>query len=258
MPNKNEQTDDLIICPSGKIGLLFSGGLDSTLEAVERLKKYETIFLLTFNNGYCININSSVERAKELQRHYGQERIVHSVVDTKPLFQDLLAEYGKHQDAYRSPLIYDLVCKMAAVVELIFYAKSHGVKEVSDGSSSEQNQIFIQQPGFSEHISQGIGEYQIDLIHPVLFHLSRKEKIDILRKSGFRSGSSSLEKIFVTSQVLHQPFCMRAFVTFFFTGPFRHLSVVRKRGLPLEKANELWDLLWPAAKRHLDTKLDKQ
>jgi len=48
-----------------RMALLFSGGLDTTLEVVERLKEYDAVDLLTFDNGYCINMRGARRRVRE-------------------------------------------------------------------------------------------------------------------------------------------------------------------------------------------------
>jgi hypothetical protein len=131
---------------SSGFALLFSGGLDTTLEVVERLREFDQAHLLTFNNGYCVNTGGAARRAAELEGRFGPERIRFELVNTKPLIQHLLEGSRVLWKEYRSPLILDLACKMAAVTELIRYARGNGLTDVSDGAAVDQTQIFIQHP----------------------------------------------------------------------------------------------------------------
>ena len=241
--------------PLEKIALLFSGGLDSTLEAVERFKQYKSVLLVTFNNGYCINIGAARRRVAELGRHYGSQRITHKIVNTAPLMKELLKEHDRLWEKYRSPLIVDLACKMAGVTELIFAAKENDIVDISDGSSHEQNEIFIQQPEFSDHIKIDVTEYGLRFLRPAMFDLGRIEKKEQLDIHGLKSGTQALERIHVTGTLFQQPFCLRGIITFFFTSPIRHLSVSKKYALPTDRAMEAWDELWPIAKIYLNKKL---
>lgn len=233
------------------IALLFSGGLDTTLEAVERLKEYDVVHLLTFNNGCCINMGGAGRRVEELKESYGEERFRHVLIDTRPLMRIILEDNKAAWERYRSPLVFDLVCKMSAVTELIHYAAVNGITDISDGAAVEQTQIFLQHPEFTDHIEPFITEHGLNPRHPVYFDMKRGEKIELLKELQLHAGSQALEKLHITSQIASQPFCLRGFVTFFFTSPLRHLRLVSRRGLPLSKAKELWNRLLPVARDYL-------
>ncbi len=235
--------------------LLFSGGLDSTLEVVERMKTHGEAHLLTFNNGYCINTQGSLRRASELKDRFGTKRIIDSLIDTKPLMQTILKDFKVLWREYRSPLIVDMGCKMASVTELILYAKKNGIEEISDGASVDQTQIFIQHPEFSAHIKPLISAHGLRFLRPVLFDIGREEKIAKLKSLGFDRGSKTLEKLHITSQLKHQPFCLVGFSTFFFTSPLRKIPLVQRYDLPMDQAKALWDALLPRATAYLDARL---
>ena len=235
--------------------LLFSGGLDTTLEAAARLEEYRKVHLLTFDNGCCVNVGGGRRRAEELARHFDSSRIVHTVADTGPLMQSILAEQRSRESSLHSPLIFDLACKMSALTELVWYAKTSGVTDISDGAAVEQTQIFLQHPDFTSHIKPLIDEYGLTWVPPVQFDMDRKSKLALLKEQGFNSGAAFLEKIHITSQIRHQPFCLRGFVTYFFTSPLRHLGPVKKRSLSVAEAKKLWDELLPVARKNLDERL---
>ena len=243
--------------PSGSIALLFSGGLDTTLEVGERLDCYRQVYLLTFNNGYCINMAGARGRVEQLRAKFGPDRIVHSEVHTAALIRTLLADKDALWKAFGSPLIYDLACKMASLAELIVFARANGVQDVSDGGAIEQTQIFLQHPEFSKHVEPCVTAYGLRLCKPVMFKTGREEKLARLKSEGFATGTKALERVYITSQLKHQPFCLRGFVTFFFTSPLRKLGPVKRYGLSLNEAQRLWDRLWPIARRIVDERLSE-
>lgn len=239
------------------IVILFSGGLDTSLEVIERLKSYQKIHLITFNNGYCINMQGATRRAEALQQKYGYERITHNFVNTAPTIHKLLKNKHELWEKYRSPLIFDLACKMSSMVELVFYAKQLGITDISDGASKSQQEIFLQRPEFSAHIKPKIAKYGLRLLPSAKFDMDRDSKSDWLESEGFTAGVRSLEKVHISSTLAQQPFCLRGIMTFFFTSPFRHLGVVKHYTLTTERAKEAWDELWPIAKEQLDKKLSE-
>lgn len=236
------------------VGMLFSGGLDTMLEAVEHLKAGSSVYLLTFNNGVCINMASARKRVDELRGIGPPDRIHHDEVDIAPLRRKLLYQSDGVLRRFKSPLVFDLACKMAAVIELIYYARVRSLSCVSDGCSNDQDQIFLQQPEMEAHIQPFFERYEVEKIKPLLFQMTRREKLERLRRLGLENGPAFLE-VFQASQVMHQPFCLYGLVTFCFTSPLRHLPLVKKMSLPLDQATQAWDAVLPIAQRELDERL---
>jgi len=235
--------------------MLFSGGLDTSLEVIARLKDYQNIFLLTFNNGYCINMKGALKRSQELQQRFGADRISFKIVNTAPLIKRLLQNSDELWRQYRSPLTYDLACKMSSLTYLILYAKRHNIIDISDGGAIEQTQIFLQHPDFTKFINPWLASYGMNHMKPIYFEKTRQEKLDMLTKEDLRSGPRALEKIHITSQIAHQPFCLRGIITYLFTSPSRKFKLVQKFGLSLPQAKELWNQIQPLADEFLKQEL---
>lgn len=234
------------------IAMLFSGGLDTTVEAVERLGTHYKIHLLTFQNGCCVNMAGARRRVAELKRIFGEERFTFEEVDTRPARKMLAAHLAEADGLVHSPLNFDLACKMAAVIELIRFAKRLGVSDVTDGASAEQDEIFIQHVDFLAHIKPIFSEYGLRYLKPVRFDETREEKTAALASHGLKEGVKALEHLSIGSNILHQPFCLRGVVTFFFTSPLRKLPAVQRRSLPIKNAMEAWDYLLPFARSFLE------
>jgi len=235
--------------------MLFSGGMDTTLEVVERLNEYDGVDLLTFDNGHCIHLEGARRRVRELRDFLGHDRIRHVEILTVDLIQRLLGDHDALWREFRSPLIFDMACKLSSVTELLFHARVHGITDLSDGASMEQTEIFLQRRDFAEVVGQFAEDYGLRFLHPTRYDWSREQKQQALVDQGFRPGMPALEKLHIGSHIAHQPFCLRGIVTFFFTSPLRHLSVVKRYELPMDQAFALWDRMLPIARAHLDRKL---
>jgi len=231
--------------------LLFSGGLDTTLEVVELLKDFDVLHLVTFDNGHCINRGGARRRVAELHSKLGHDRLIHEQINTSALMNELMVHAKRAPRRLRSPLAVDMACKLAAVTQVIAYARARSIPIFSDGAAIDQTQVFIQHPEFAAHIKPFFERNGVTYRPPLRFDWSRERKIERLVELGYASGPKALEKIFITSQIAHQPFCTRGFVTFLFTSPTRHLPPFKQMGLPMEQAKELWDLLLPHAESWL-------
>jgi len=241
---------------SGKnLAMLFSGGLDTTIEAAERVRTHEKIHLLTFQNGCCVNMAGARRRSEELKRIFGEKRFTFEEVDTRHVRKSLAEHLKNAPDLVRSPLNFDLACKMAAIIELILFSKRLGVVDVTDGASAEQDEIFIQHEDFLAHIKPIFSEYGLNYLKPLRFDQSRSEKVSALAAQGLKEGTRALEHMFISSNILHQPFCLRGAVTFFFTSPLRKLPPINRRSLPIKNAIEAWDYLLPFARAYLDERI---
>ncbi|MFH1464443.1 MAG: hypothetical protein ABIO70_08650 [Pseudomonadota bacterium] len=238
----------------GAITMLFSGGLDTTLEVVELAEAGHRLHLVTFDNGRCVNRGGARRRFLELQGRYG-DLLVHAEIDTSALMDQLVARARQAPRRLKSPLAVDMACKMAAVTQTLAYTRRAGVEVFSDGAAIDQTQVFIQHPEFSQHIRPLLERHGVRYRPPVRFDWPRERKIARLEELGLASGPPVLEHLHITSQLAHQPFCMRGFVTFLFTSPTRHLPPFKQLGLPMERAKELWTFLLPDAEAWLAREL---
>jgi hypothetical protein len=245
-------------CPG--IALMYSGGLDSTYEVVQRLETYCTVYLLTFDNGCCSNMRGPRSRVDELRGLFGHERIFHRQVNTAALIERLAGDMGELRRRYNTHWVFDLVCQLSSTLELICLARSHGVTHITDGASHAQTEVFMQDPQFGEHKRPFIEAQGIEYRRSVGFDVSREDKQHFLRERSLRSGSKVLEKLFpylhISSSRLYQPFCSRVIINHpWIDDRTRFRPWVVERSLPVPKATQLWDELLPAAQAYLDERL---
>jgi len=238
-----------------RLAMLFSGGMDTTLEVVERSEEYDGFDLLTFDNGHCIHLEGARRRVRELREFLGADRIRHVEILTVDLIQLLLEDSTELWREFRSPLIFDMACKLSSVTELMFHAKVNGIDDLCDGASMEQTEIFLQRVEFAEEVKRFVEDYDLSFLHPARYDWTREQKQQRLVEKGFRPGLPALEKLHIGGHLAHQPFCLRGIVTYFFTSPLRHLSVIRRYELPMDQAIALWRRLLPIARAYLDRRL---
>jgi hypothetical protein len=210
---------------------------------------------LTFDNGYCINMRGARRRVRELQKLLGPDPILHVEINTEELIRILLKDADQLWREYRSPLIFDMACKMSSVTHLILYARTHGITDLGDGAALEQTEIFLQHRDFSAHVKPYVEDYGLVFREATQYEWSRRKKQQLVEKHGLSTGLPVLEKLSIGSHIAHQPFCLRGVMTFFFTSPTRKLAPIQRYALPMERAIALWTRLLPDARVYLDAKL---
>jgi len=233
--------------------IMFTGGQDSTVVACSLLKQGHKVHLLSFNNGICIRLSKSSDRANELARVFGNENIKHSSIDSQPTMKFLRSNSKKLIKKYKSPLVFDLICRFSMEINTILYCKKNNVSIVADGNNIAQGQIFIQQKKYLDIVDDFYKEYNIESIHPVYFSSqTRNTNLEILSENGLDGGHKFLEKINISSQLLNQPFCLWAPVSFLFTSPLRKLGFEKLLGLSVENAIEIRENLQKTARIYIE------
>jgi hypothetical protein len=124
--------------------VLYSGGTDSTLAAVEMLKQCRHVTLLTFNPGFIFFVENSRLHAQALVEAYGAERVSHHILPIweytrRILFGDLrrdLREYGFDMTA-----LVCMGCRLGMHARAIIYNIENGIPLLADGSIQKQDAI---------------------------------------------------------------------------------------------------------------------
>lgn len=236
--------------------IMFTGGQDSTSAACALLEKGQKVHLLSFNNGLCICLYKPAERVKELKNFFGNEKVTHNLIDSQEAMKFLKIKSTKFFKKYRSPLILDLICRFAMEMNTIIYCKKNNIASVADGNNIAQNQIFMQQKEYLDISDAFYGQFSIESLHPVFFSSTTREtNLKILGEYGFNEGHKCFEKLNISSQMLNQPFCLWAPVSFLFTSPLRKFGFEKIMGLKTEDAIEIRKFLQPEAKKYIEERL---
>lgn len=124
--------------------VLFSGGTDSTLAAVEMLKECERVTLLTFNPGFIFFVENSRLHAGALARKFGEERVEHRIIpipefSKRILFGDLRRDLGKY--GFDLTALVCMGCRLGMHARAIIHNLEHGIPVLADGSIQKQDAI---------------------------------------------------------------------------------------------------------------------
>ncbi len=151
--------------------ILFSGGSDSTLVAALMCRQYEKVHLLTFFNAGLPFYERSNINAQRLSDRFGNDRIVHRLIDFETLFKRLYYDRYLHDlkkyGTYMVPCFCN-ACQMAMHIRTIQYCGSNHIRSAYDGYKREKEHIygFMAEEGICE-TKKLYEEYGIDYSNPV-------------------------------------------------------------------------------------------
>ena len=179
---------------SEQVSLMFSGGVDSTTAALALARRFETVHLLTYGNGYGhYKLDRTRRRVRELRR-FADARLVHSVTSTRELFELLLVDDVKAEfRRYGSGFVWCLGCKLAMHTASVLHSLEHGVGVVADGSSRSTGEMVEQSPLSLYLFREFYGSFGIEFTTPV-YDIPREEEIRRLEERGFRMGLRVLDR----------------------------------------------------------------
>lgn len=158
------------------IGVLFSGGLDSTTVTGLLLSRDCIVTLITVDNGALSNIKIAREQAKNLAC-LGRGKIKeHVFLDSSFLFREiairsLVGDILKYKKDYVC-----VGCKLSMLCVAIAYAKNNGINVLVDGSTKSQDFYPEQTKSYVQATHKLCKENDITLLRP-LYELNSKDEI---------------------------------------------------------------------------------
>ena len=229
----------------GDVCVMFSGGVDTALAAVQLLETGEAdrLHLLTFCNGLCVRVDASKVHVDELRKKFGADRIVHEIIYVADILEEVRSPLAELIRKYQSTLIFDLCCRLSFETASIIYCVNNDIKYVACGTNIDQGKLFLETPAYLQVAKEYFAAYGIDYFSPVYARSGgRQARMDRLRDKGLSIGPAAFEKLNITSSLFHQPFCLFGIHTFFFTSFARNLpgikQVVTRFNLSTETAIE--------------------
>lgn len=220
-----------------EIALMYSGGLDTTYIALQLAEKFSKVHLLTFCNGFCVRVDASKKHVSLLREKFGTDKFEHSIISVAPILSFLKKGLWKDIIKTRSPLLFDLCCRLSMETAVIFYCLERGIKYVTDGNNPDtQGEIFLQQEEYLNKAGAFFSQYGIQYVRPCEYLESRNRVTKKLEEAGIKTGVNLLGKIGITTQLFTQPFCLWAPITFFFTSNIRKLPFVKYFSLSTKDA----------------------
>ena len=124
--------------------VLFSGGTDSALAAVEMLKICRRVTLLTFDPGYIFFIDNSRVHAEALSEKFGAERVRHVIAPiAEPIRRILFPQVKRDLKTYGFDMtaLVCMGCRLSMHAAAVAYNLEHGIPVLADGSIEKQDAI---------------------------------------------------------------------------------------------------------------------
>lgn len=155
-------------------GILFSGGLDSSLAVCRMIEKGFKTELLHFNQGSLISNNLVSIRYEELKKSYADCISGIHFCNISGLFRRIaLVSLEEDVRKYNVSLVC-VGCKLAMHVQSIVFCKKNNIKYMADGSTERQKRYGEQREVALKFIKDLYGEYEISYKNPV-YTLDKKE-----------------------------------------------------------------------------------
>ncbi len=227
----------------GDVAVSFSGGLDTTLGVTLLLEVFERVHLNVYCNGYCLRVHSPHEVVERLRDRFGEERVVCRTTAVRDLLDHLLGDYAADLRRTGSPLIFDLCCRFAMELATLLYCLEKGISHAADGLNCAQPVIFMLEPEYLRVADRFLAEHGVQLLHPVYHFGDRDARRRALEEHGLNREVRAISLVQragilpqISEQILSQPLCYAQLPIFLLTSPLRRAPVLRRFGLPLERA----------------------
>jgi hypothetical protein len=175
----------------GPFTVCYSGGLDSTIVGWIMGKRYTgMIHLWTLHHNYgSLFVKWSKRHAVDMQRIFGQERVVHTINNISKTFQQLTLEnfWGDLQE--HGHFIWCLGCQMSMMAEVIAYNLIHGVPRTFMCSSVGGEYAVMSMPATRKTKAVIYESYGIDYRFPLLdMSITKPEERMLMEDAGMWPG----------------------------------------------------------------------
>jgi predicted subunit of tRNA(5-methylaminomethyl-2-thiouridylate) methyltransferase len=210
-----------------KISLMYSGGLDSTMTALELGKLYDEVHLLTFRRGYGHwFVKWSHTRVDEMNKHFGKDIYRQIMGSSKALFKKIVIDpLGKDFIKYKGLFVVCVGCKLAMHAMSVIYNLENNIKYVSDGSSKETDWMADQMKVTLEQYRLLHEKFGLVYSNPVYNYGTREKEREKIAEAKLSTGKRFGDRDYGT-----QPLCIY--------GDF--LTIIRetlKFGSPIDQNN---------------------
>jgi len=182
--------------------VLFSGGIDSLLAAVELQASFDRLHLVTFEKGYLeFGVKNNLANVERLKKLYGEKRISHVVMDLRELTKRVYKGLWKDFRRYDIETCWCVGCRLAMNAGGLLYALEHNLKGYADGSNREQvpskeNLVGTAEnfPSVVDRLKVFAAEHGVEFMTPVYSRGSREQRRARLRELGFEIDYLSLDR----------------------------------------------------------------
>jgi predicted subunit of tRNA(5-methylaminomethyl-2-thiouridylate) methyltransferase len=173
---------------AGTVGLLFSGGTDSTAAAVIAQQEFAEVRLLTCSHSGLRFIENSHVNALKLRERFGAGRFPHWRLEMDGLFRRVT------YDSYFSNIVkfglFNLsscgLCKLAMHLRVLIYCAENGIPRVMDGANHNMSHFPAQMAEVIEELRRLYRRFGIHYSNPVFQH-DFPDDLDWFAKVGLRA-----------------------------------------------------------------------
>jgi 7-cyano-7-deazaguanine synthase in queuosine biosynthesis len=185
---------------------MYSGGLDSTLQAALMASKFERVILMTCHFPWTVGTANSKKNVAVLNNQFPDCQIEHRVVrcggTRRRVWKGFFEDYFNYCNK-RSPSILCLGCELVMLVEAIKLCLTEGAGNITNGISSSQGDHTACKPSMITRFSRFIREYNITYVNDIYYMKTRKEEEELLASLGVSVGVKV-----GASNITHQPRCL--------------------------------------------------
>ena len=155
-------------------GILFSGGLDSSLAVCKTIEKGYKAYLLHYDTGALVSNNLVNIRYNELKKVYGDCIVGLYECGISGIFRRIaLVSLEDDIKKYNASLIC-VGCKLAMHIQSIIFCKNNKIGYMADGSTERQKRYGEQREVALNFIKELYNAYDISYENPV-YNLDKKE-----------------------------------------------------------------------------------
>ena len=147
-----------------KVAIQFTGGKDSTYQAILVAQRSQEVHLLTFAHSLSRKVDLAKVNAQKLERLFPDRHFVHSLIQVGDLLRQVYeANWLRNVCSYGTWAAAQFcgACRLAMMTRTIEYCVEHGITMVRDGSSSTGFDL-CQQPWAFPLLQDFYSEYCID------------------------------------------------------------------------------------------------
>lgn len=161
----------------GRVLILYSGGLDSTVLAGLYARQRKHLDLLTFRNGAQQDLSLAKVHLPHIKRVNPEVSVRHVFEDVSAAFRNLVIR-GINEHSSISEFTYICVgCKLVMHSAAIAYARRNGIDIVADGFIRGQEFYPEQTPAFITAIDRLYAQFGVRHVSPLYDSITDKSQI---------------------------------------------------------------------------------
>jgi hypothetical protein len=166
---------------TSQVCIQFTGGKDSTMLTALMAQQFDQVHLLSFHNPLIVDLDKASLNVEKLRRVYGQDKLVHTIIDNEALLKHLYAgQWFRDIRKYGTYAANNVCgpCRLSMISHTIAYCLRNGIAFARDGANRTGFDLSQQEWSLAV-IKEFYKEYGIDY-DCLLFDASRND-IDLLK-----------------------------------------------------------------------------